>query len=130
MTAALTPRADRSPTRPPEERGTTTVADVVVERTAAQVAREVGAATGLRRHVAGRGFGRPAVRAHAEVDGAVTSLRLDLGVQFPAPVRQVTREVRTHVVDRVSQWCGMRVDHVDITVAALPRPTADERRVR
>ena len=130
MTASSAPRATGPAVLPPEERGTTTVADVVVERTAAEVAREVGAATGLRRHLAGRAIGSPVVRAHADVDGGVTSLRLDLGVEFPAPVRQVTRAVRTQVVDRVSQWCGMRVDHVDITVAALPRPTVDERRVR
>lgn len=129
MSAPLTPRHS-SVTLPPEQRGTTTVAGVVVERTAAEVAREVGAATGLRRQLAGRGFGHPTVRAHADVDGGVTSLRLDLGIEFPAPVRQVTREVRTHVADRVSEWCGMRVDHVDITVAALPRPTVEERRVR
>jgi uncharacterized alkaline shock family protein YloU len=140
VTATVAPRhaSPAAPTSPaptaspvaPEHRGTTTVADVVVEKTAAHAAREVSRAAGLRRQLAGRGFGTPTVRAHADVDGAVTTLRLELGVEFPAPVRQVTRAVRSHVTDRVSVWCGMRVDHVDITVAALPRPTVDTRRVR
>lgn len=110
------------------ERGTTTIADRVVARIAAQAAAEVDHATGLRRSLAGRALGRPRVRAAADVDGSVTSLRLDLAVEYPAPVRQVTRAVRRHVVDTVRTLCGMRVDHVDITVAAVRRPAEATRR--
>ena len=113
-----------------EHRGTTTLADRVVEKIAAQAATEVDHATGLRRSLAGRDVGRSTVRAHVDLDGGVAALRLDLAVAFPAPVRVVTRAVRAHVTTRVGQLCDLTVDHVDITVAALPRPDVDRRRVR
>lgn len=115
---------------PAEERGTTTLADVVVERVAAAAAAEVQAAYGLRRHLVGKAVGRPAVRADVDLDGSVASLTLALAVEYPAPVRPVTRDVRTHVTARVRELCDVTVDHIDITVASLPRPTATVRRVR
>ena len=115
---------------PAEERGTTTLADVVVEKVAAAAAAEVRAAHGLRRHLVGKAIGRPTVRADVDLDGSVASLRLDLAVEYPSPVRPVTRDVRTHVTARVRELCDVTVDHIDITVAALPRPTTTVRRVR
>ena len=115
---------------PAEERGTTTLADVVVEKIAAAAAGEVPRVGGLRRHLAGRAVGRSQVRADVDLDGAVAALRLELAVEFPAPVRPVTREVRRHVVARVLELCDVTVDHVDITVADLPLPPTDLRRVR
>ena len=113
----------------PAERGRTTIADRVVAKVAAQAATEVEHAAGLRRSLAGRTVGAPHVRARADVDGHVTSLRLDLAVDYPAPIQQVTRAVRQQVSSRVGELCGMVVDHVDITVAALRRPPVDTRRV-
>lgn len=113
----------------PGDRGRTTVADRVVAKVAAQAATEVQHAAGLRRSLAGRSLGRPQVRATAVVNGHVTTLRLELAVDYPAPVRQVTRAVRRQVVTRVGEYCGMVVDHVDITVAALRRASVEQRRV-
>ena len=114
----------------PAERGRTTIADRVVAKVAAQAATEVDHAAGLRRSLAGRAHGAPRVRASADVDGHVASLKLDLAVDYPSPVRQVTRAVRQQVTERVTTLCGMQVDHVDITVAALRRAPVDTRRVR
>lgn len=111
------------------ERGRTTIADRVVAKVAAQAATEVDHAAGLRRSLAGRSLGEARVRTSADVDGHVASLKVDLAVDYPSPVRQVTRAVRRQVTERVVTLCGMQVDHVDITVAALRRPAVDRRRV-
>lgn len=117
-------------TVPAEERGRTTIADRVVAKVAAQAATEVEHAAGLRRSLVGRNLGTPRVRADVDVDGRVAAVELDLAVDYPSPVRQVTRDVRRHVTERVGTLCGMQVDHVDITVAALRRPPVDEERRR
>lgn len=111
------------------DRGRTSIADRVVAKVAAQAATEVDHADGLRRSIAGRSLGSPRVRASADVDGHVATLSLDLAVDYPSPVRQVTRAVRRHVAERVATLCGMQVDHVDITVAALRRAPVETRRV-
>lgn len=113
-----------------EERGRTTIADRVVAKVAAQAASEVEHAAGLRRSLVGRTLGAPRVRAAVDVDGRVAAVKLDLAVDYPSPVRRVTRDVRRHVTERVATLCGMQVDHVDITVASLRRPPVDEQRRR
>jgi uncharacterized alkaline shock family protein YloU len=45
---------------------------------------------------------------------------LDLAAP-PAPVRTLTREVRRHVMERVTTLTGIEVRHVDIVVARLLR---------
>ena len=114
----------------PEERGTTVLADRVVEQIAAAAAAEVDHAGGLTRRLAGRALGSPAVRVSAELDGHVASLSMRLAVEFPVAIRPVTRAVRSHVTDTVARLCDVRVDHVDIVVADLRRPDEDRRRVR
>ena len=113
-----------------EERGRTTVADRVIEKITAAAATEVTQADGLRRRIVGRDIGSRRARVSAVVDGSVAALNVELAVQYPASVRQVTREVRTHVIERVGRLCELRVDHVDITVAVLPRRNDESRRVR
>ncbi len=114
----------------PGERGTTTLADKVIEKIAARAAVDVTHALGLSRRLAGRDFGTPTVRAQARVDGQVAYLSLALAVEYPASARATTREVRAHVSNRVATLCGLDVDHIDITVAVLRRPNADRRRVQ
>ena len=109
--------------------GVTTVADRVVERIAAHAAAEIAHADGLSRRVVGKEFGARRVRASADIDGAVASLRLELAVLYPASVRATTRAVRAHVARTVSRLCAVRVDHIDITVAVLRRPDQERRRV-
>ena len=114
--------------RDPADRGVTTIADRVVEKIAAAAAAEVPHVVGLRRRLVGRDFGTAAVRAGAQLDGSVGVLTLDLGVEYPAPVRATTRQVRAHVLERVESLCAVRLDHVDITVAMLRRPEASTKR--
>ena len=116
MAAALTP---------PGQRGQTTIADRVVTRVAAQAAAEVGQTGGAARQLAGITIGRQAgegtARVSARIDGHLAMIQLRLSLAYPAPVRSLTREVRRHVIERVTGLTGFEVRHVDIEVASLVR---------
>lgn len=114
----------------PANRGVTTLADRVVEKIAARAAGEVPHCTGVPRSVAGITTGRSAVQADAVIDGSVARLSLRLGIEYPAPVTTTTRQVRGHVIEAVQRMCDVKVDHLDITVAAVARPDRKEKRVQ
>lgn len=113
----------------PAERGITTLAPRVVEKVAAHAAGEVAQVFGLSRTLAGRTLGAERVRAEADLDGHVAVLRLDLGAGFPAPLIPLTRTVREHVTNTVQTLCGLHVDHIDVTIAALRHPDVERKRV-
>lgn len=106
------------------------IAARVIEKTAAHAAAQLDQVYGLPRRMVGVSVGAEHVRADAQVDGQVASLRLQLGAAFPTPLVTLTRQVRDHVTTRVERLCGVRVDHIDITVAALRHPNAERRRVQ
>lgn len=112
--------------RPAAERGTTTVADRVIEKIAAQAAGEVAQTAELGRRLADRLPGRSAghARAAALVSGRLVQLRVAVGVEYPAPIVRVTREVRAHVRATVGRLCDLDVRDVDVVVTKLRRPTA------
>ncbi|HEY3686543.1 MAG TPA: Asp23/Gls24 family envelope stress response protein [Streptosporangiaceae bacterium] len=109
-------------------RGTTTIADRVVERIAARAAREGGQVTGPGGVRSLAGGDEP--RASASVDGSVAVVRISLGVVYPAPVGATTRAVRARVRDRVREMTGIDVRQVDIDVTRLTGADEQPRRVR
>ncbi|WP_440101587.1 Asp23/Gls24 family envelope stress response protein [Streptosporangium sp. H16] len=98
---------------PAERRGRTDIPDRVVSRIAARAAGEVARV----REVVER---RPLLSwrggTHATLDGELTTLRLDVTVEYPAPIREVAEEVRSHVTERVMALTGMDVGHIDVLV--------------
>lgn len=111
---------------PPDMRGSTTIADRVVQAMAAQIAGEVDQVGGAARRMLGVSAGREgaenAVRVDADVRGGVCSLRVRLSVCYPAPVAQVTEHVRQQLIDRLATLAGLQVRRVEITVTALHSP--------
>ncbi|MBM7804685.1 putative alkaline shock family protein YloU [Geodermatophilus bullaregiensis] len=107
------------------------MADRVVEKIAAQAATEVDRATGSPRRVLGVALGsadeRPQVSA--QVDWPVATVSVVMSVAWPAPVLEVTEQVRRHVVERLATLAGVRTAGVDIRVTALPGPRSGDRRV-
>ena len=107
------------------QRGRTTIADRVVARVAARAVTEVELTGGVARQLMGITIGRRtgAGSAHvdARVDGHLAMIEVRLSLAYPAPVRAVTREVRSHVIERVTTLTGLEVRHVDIEVADLLR---------
>ncbi|MGW1681789.1 Asp23/Gls24 family envelope stress response protein [Saccharopolyspora sp. NPDC002376] len=110
----------------PEERGSTTVADRAIEAMAAHIIAEVDQVGGAARRVFGVTAGSERAeqqpRVTAEVHGSVCALRARLSVCYPAPVAQVTEEVRQLLIDRLAVLADLQVRTVDITVTALYRP--------
>ncbi len=113
--------------RPPEERGTTRIADRVLERIAGRALTEVEHAGGVARRVLGVPLAADdptmAPRVEAHVDGHLAQMRMTVSVLYPQPVRQVVGRIREHVMHRVGDLTGLDVRQVDIEVAGLVKPT-------
>lgn len=116
-------------------RGHLVVERKVVERVAAQVASESD--SGQTGGVSGGflGFGTrtdlsalPATTV--ELVGQTATVRLDLTVAYPAPIRAATDQVRRRVMSRVRELTGVEVTRVDITVIALTSAEAPSRTVQ
>lgn len=109
----------------PGQRGRTTIADRVVTRVAVRAVAEVEQTGGVARQLMGFTIGRQTGEGCADVsariDGHLAMIQLRLSLAYPAPVRAVTREVRRHVIERVTSLTGFEVRHVDIDVASLVR---------
>ena len=67
-------------------------------------------------------------RASAEVHAETVTVDLTVNVLYPRPVAAVTNEVRTRVVERLSELCGLRATEVNISVPALVSPSGGGRR--
>ncbi|MFF3439880.1 Asp23/Gls24 family envelope stress response protein [Streptosporangium sp. NPDC002721] len=97
---------------PAERRGRTDISDRVVSRIAARAAGEVARVreVGERGPLSFRGGTR------ATLDGELATLRLDVTVEYPTPIREVAEEVRRHVAERVMVLTGLDVGHIDVLV--------------
>jgi uncharacterized alkaline shock family protein YloU len=122
---AVSPAAVGTALNRPGQRGRTTLADRVVEKVAAQAVTEVEQTGGAARQVIGITLGRHTnqglARVSARVDGHLAMIQLRLTLAYPAPVRTLTRQVRSHVMERINYLTGLEVRHVDIEVASLLR---------
>ena len=137
MTSAAVAVRDRAPARhrapnaglaAPEHRGSTDIADRVVEKIAAGAVAEVDDAYGSARRLLGlRMPGATAPRVTVLIDGHLATVRVAMSVRYPAPIRQVAREVREHVMARVGKLTGLDVRHVDIEIPTLITPDRGRR---
>ncbi len=105
------------------ERGSLSIAEVVVEKVAAAAAGEVDHVGGAARRVLGVPTGREGgdgpPRVSATVNGQLATLEVRMSVVYPASVRAVTEATRAHLRDRVEALTELTVSRVDISVAAL-----------
>ena len=138
---ATVPEAGLAPLAGRAELGRISIADRVVTKIAAQAAAEnpdVGAAVArvLGRALPGavpgaRGTDLDALpKTTVEVDGAKAFVTLEIAVRWPAPVAEVTGQVRGHVQDRVRELAGLEVVEVHIVVADLATDITPPPRVR
>lgn len=136
MTAPVTttgsvPVAGTEITADPAVRGRTVLLDRVVEKTAAAAAAEVEHVHAAGRGAVGQLLGtRPAIAVQSAIDGHLAQLSLEVEIDYPAPLRQVTRHLREHVSDRVLELCSITVTDLDVHVVALRQQTRPERRVQ
>ncbi len=64
------------------------------------------------------------------VDGSKAFVTLEISVRWPASVPEITRQVRSHVRNRVRELTGLDVNEVHITVADLATDITPPPRVR
>ena len=123
--SALDVAAPPSPLAVPGQRGRTVIADRVVAQIATRAVAEVGQTGGAARQLigftVGRQTGEGRARVSVRVNGNLAMIEMRLSLAYPAPVRSLTREVRRHVMERVTTLTGIEVRHVDIVVARLLR---------
>lgn len=112
-------------------RGTTVIADRVVERTvAAAIASVPGTITagGALNRIAGRTYPRIDVQVNS-LSRAV-SVETDVAVSWPSPVRDIARAVRETVHRWVADHTGLIVIRVDVRVGIVSGTAGDAPRAR
>lgn len=131
MSAPATAELPRSPLL--TRRGETIIGPAVVEKIATRAASEVDGVggvvqTGLSRLLPWSVGDDAPARASAEVGTGTVTVDLTVSVLYPQPVATVTNEVRSQVVRRLSELCGLRATEVNIAVPALVTPPRGARR--
>jgi uncharacterized alkaline shock family protein YloU len=120
-------------TADPGERGSTAIADRVIERIATQAVSEVEAAGGSARRVLGVAVGGGGLDQSAQVTAAISgrsaSLTVHMSVAYPASISGTARQTRQSLVSRIEDLTGYTVSRVDVTVTAVHASVAPTRRV-
>jgi len=114
---------------PPDERGSTTIADRVVERIATIAAGEVDSVTDTDGSWARLGR-RGLPRAHATVAGLSSRISVEVAAAWPTPLGSLATRVRDHVCERVETLTGVSVTAVDVRVADVVHLETAQRRVQ
>ena len=126
------PPAPRQPRREVGDRGATVLSRKVLEKIAGQVAKDETRAGGSTGGFLGIGAqadlsARP--QADVELAGNVASLKVEVGLPYPAPLRQLADQLRDRMSGRITELTGVEVRQVDVTVSWLrPEEPADGRR--
>ncbi|WP_055590050.1 Asp23/Gls24 family envelope stress response protein [Streptacidiphilus griseoplanus] len=133
MSASASAVAAERRTPPTGGPGRTVIAERVVEKIAALAVQDAERVSGSATRVLGVPLGRDRLQQPAQVnawvDGQVTGLTVRVSLDWPASARGTARRLRVHIVDRVQQLTGLRVDHVDIDIVGLPPTPRPTRRV-
>ena len=107
-------------------RGQTVLAAKVIEKIAGQVASDESSAGGSSGGFLGIGTradlsARP--KASVELSGNIATLRVEVGMRYPVPLRQATEELRRRIATRVTELTGVDVRQVDIRISWLTTGT-------
>ncbi|MDI3213985.1 Asp23/Gls24 family envelope stress response protein [Arthrobacter sp. AL12] len=113
-------------------RGQTVLAARVIEKIAGQVASDESSAGGSSGGFLGIGTradlsARP--KASVELAGNIATLRVEVGMLYPVPLRQATEELRRRIATRVTELTGVDVRQVDIRISWLTTGTNGRRRL-
>jgi uncharacterized alkaline shock family protein YloU len=113
---------------PPEQRGRTLVCERVASKIACGAALEVPGVRQVSRRDGGLPWNRSSA---AHVRGDEVEVGLNVVVDYPAPLREVAGDIRSHVATQVGELTGLRVSRVDVTMTELApgeRPATDAAR--
>ena len=104
----------------PDQRGRTEIHQTVLRKVAQFAADQTPGTLRHERRVAGLGMGSTGASAQVS-DGpdGVVDVRLELTLQYPAPVRRTVDAVRARVCDELGRITGRRVRNLAVTVTGL-----------
>jgi uncharacterized alkaline shock family protein YloU len=116
---------------PVEERGRLDIGPTVLRKIVEHAADQVPGTLRHERRLAGIDIGIGEAGASARIttgigDPPTVDVRLELTLQYPAPVRAVVAAVRAKVSEELARVAGHRVRAMTVTIAGLrpARPTA------
>ncbi len=118
----------RGPLADPAERGRLEIDPAVLRKIAEYAADGTPGTLRGERRLAGIDVGETGATARVAVGSAVpgarddltpVDVRLELTLQYPAPVREVVEAVRARVAAELATIAGYRVRALDVTVAGL-----------
>jgi uncharacterized alkaline shock family protein YloU len=126
--------ADTPGARAPEERGSLSIADRVIERVAGYAATQVDGASAAPRRLLGISVGeaRPDAEAgvRATVNGSVATVEATIAVSWPQSARAVADRLRARIREDVRRLTDVEVAYVDVEVVDFTTATAPARRVQ
>ena len=117
---------------PPEDRGITEIHPTVLRKIVEHAADRVPGTLRHERRLAGIDVGETGASARITTgsgDPAAVDVRLEITLQYPAPVRSVVEAVRTHVSNELARIAGHRVRGLTVTVAGFRTGRASPIRV-
>ncbi|GAA1276476.1 hypothetical protein GCM10009609_44320 [Pseudonocardia aurantiaca] len=119
----------KGPLRAAEDRGVLDIHPSVLRKIVEHAADEVPGTLRHERRLAGIDVGEAGASARITLgaaDAAALDVRLEITLQYPAPVRSVVEAVREHVGEELVRIAGHRVRTLTVTVAGLrpARPAA------
>lgn len=113
-------------------RGTTVLSRKVLEKIVGQIAKDetfAGGSTGGFLGIGARADLSARPRADVELAGNLATLKVEVGLPYPVPLRSATDQLRNRISGRVTEMTGVEVRQVDVTVSWLwPEAPADGRR--
>lgn len=114
------------------DRGRTVLSRKVLEKVAAQIVVDetfAGGSSGGFLGIGARADLTARPDAKVELAGNVASLKVEVGLPYPVPLRQATDQLRDRISSRVSEMTGVEVRQVDVTISWLrPDEPVDGRR--
>ncbi|MBM9503102.1 Asp23/Gls24 family envelope stress response protein [Actinacidiphila acididurans] len=118
--------------RPPEDRGSTTIADSVVEKMAGIAAREVpgihNLGAGMARTIGGVRERMPGTQpsitrgVHVEVGKEQAAVDLDVVIDYGYSIADVVADVRVNVISALERMTGLEVVEVNVAVDDIDIP--------
>lgn len=124
-----TPAGSPGPRSGAEERGSLEVHSTVVRKIAEFAADETAGTRRRGRSLAGVGMGDQGATAKIDGHGDEVSVKLEVALQYPSPVRETAEKVRRRVAEEIGRITGYRVGAVQLTVSALVSESSSRSRV-
>lgn len=117
----------------PDDRGRLDIHPLVLRKIVEHAADQVPGTLRHERRLAGIDVGEAGASARivtGSADPTAVDVRLELTLQYPAPVRSVIEAVRSHVTSELTRLAGHRVRELSVTVAGLRGAPAPDSRLR